>query len=81
MVKAISNLNHIEKAYPHCIEINRLENEGDSVLRETLTWLFQDKKDAISIIKLKDFYEDMELAIDRCEDVANVLEAIAVKNQ
>jgi len=81
ILKAISNLNHIEKVYPHCVEINRLENEGDSILRETLTWLFQDKKDAISIIKLKDFYEDLELAIDRCEDVANVLEAIAVKNQ
>lgn len=81
IVKAIRNLNHIEKVYPHCVEINRLENEGDSIFRETLTWLFQDKKDAISIIKLKDFYEDLELAIDRCEDVANVLEAIAVKNQ
>ena len=81
IVKAISNLNHIEKVYPQCVEINRLENEGDTILRETLTWLFQDKKDAISIIKLKDFYEDLEQAVDRCEDVANVLEAIAVKNQ
>jgi predicted phosphate transport protein (TIGR00153 family) len=81
MIKAISNLHQIDKVYPHCVEINRLENEGDSILRETLTWLFQDKSDAITIIKLKDFYEDLELAIDYCEDAANVLEAIAVKNQ
>lgn len=81
MIKAISNLHQIDKVYPHCAEINRLENEGDSILRETLTWLFQDKSDAITIIKLKDFYEDLELAIDYCEDAANVLEAIAVKNQ
>jgi hypothetical protein len=81
IIKAISNLHQIDKVYPHCVEINRLENEGDSILRETLTWLFQDKSDAITIIKLKDFYEDLELAIDYCEDAANVLESIAVKNQ
>ncbi len=81
IVQAISNLHQIDKVYPHCVEINRLENEGDSILREFLSWLFQDKKDAIKIIKLKDFYEDLELAIDYCEDAANVLEAIAVKNQ
>lgn len=81
MVKAISNLHQIDQVYPHCVEINRLENERDSILRETLTSLFQDKSDAITIIKLKDFYDDLELAIDYCEDAANVLEAIAVKNQ
>jgi predicted phosphate transport protein (TIGR00153 family) len=81
IIQAISNLHQIDKVYPHCVEINRLENEGDAILRETLAWLFQNKKDAIDIIKLKDLYEDLELAIDRCEDVANVLEAIAVKNQ
>ena len=81
IVKAIGNLHQINKVYPHCVEINRLENEGDSITRETIASLFQDEQDAITIIKLKDFFEDLELAIDRCEDVANVLEAIAVKNQ
>lgn len=81
ILQSISNLHQLNQIYPHCVEINRLENEGDSITRETLASLFQDKQDAITLIKLKDFYEDLELAIDRCEDVANVLEAIVVKNQ
>lgn len=81
IVKGISKLHQLDKIYPHCIEINSLENEGDSVLRKGLAKLFKDDKDPIAIIKLKGFYQDLELATDRCEDVANVLEAIAVKNQ
>lgn len=78
---AIANLKQIDAIYPHCIEINRLENEGDNILRQALIWMFEKKHDAITIMKLKDLYEDLELATDRCEDVANVLETIAVKNQ
>ena len=79
--KAIGNLRKINTVYPHCVEVNRLENEADTVFRQALVWLFESTRDAITIIKLKDFYQDLELATDRCEDVANVLETIAVKNQ
>ena len=79
--KAIESLRQLNTIYPHCVEINRLENEGDTIFRQALVWLFESSQDAITIIKLKDFYQDLELATDRCEDVANVLETIAVKNQ
>ena len=62
----------------HIVEINRLENRGDELMRISLTELF-DTKDAIEILKLKEVYEHVEEAIDRCEDVANVLESLIVK--
>jgi predicted phosphate transport protein (TIGR00153 family) len=81
ILKGIQLLNQIDKIYPHCIEINRLENEGDTVFNQGLVKLFENGSDPVTIIKLKDFYQNLELATDRCEDVANVLEAIVVKNQ
>jgi predicted phosphate transport protein (TIGR00153 family) len=61
------------------MEINRLENEGDKVYREALAELFNDTKDVSLIIKWREIYEHMETATDRCEDVANVLEGVALK--
>jgi uncharacterized protein Yka (UPF0111/DUF47 family) len=69
-----------DKIQKHCIEINRLENEGDSKLRNAITKLFAEEKDPINIIKWKEIYENIEMAIDRCEDVANVIEGIVLKN-
>jgi predicted phosphate transport protein (TIGR00153 family) len=62
-----------------CVEINRLENMADKVYREALAELFQDSKDIPYIIKWREIYEYMETATDRCEDVANVLEGVALK--
>ena len=81
MHKAINNLK--EKNYSHiqdyCIEINRLENRIDRDFRDALGKLFDEVKDPILIIKWKEIYEHLEDASDRCEDVANVLEAIVLK--
>lgn len=81
MHKAVKKLK--EKNYAHvqeyCIEINRLENSVDRGFRDALGKLFDDVKDPILIIKWKEIYEHLEDASDRCEDVANVLEAIALK--
>jgi predicted phosphate transport protein (TIGR00153 family) len=63
----------------HCVEINRLENKADKVYREALAELFRDSKDIPYIIKWREIYEYMETATDRCEDVANVLEGVALK--
>ncbi|RJO62843.1 MAG: DUF47 domain-containing protein [Dehalococcoidia bacterium] len=62
-----------------CIEINRLENEGDRSYRQALAEIFDTGRDATYIIKWREIYEHMESAIDRCEDVANILEGIALK--
>lgn len=73
-----------EKNYAHvqeyCIEINRLENRIDRDFRDALGRLFEEVTDPIFIIKWKEIYEHLEDASDRCEDVANILEGIVLKN-
>ena len=81
MHKAIHKLK--EKNYSHvqeyCIEINRLENRIDRDFRDAIAKLFDEVADPILIIKWKEIYEHLENASDKCEDVANVLEAIVLK--
>ncbi len=64
----------------HCIEINRLENEADRIGRSAVVDLFNKEKDPITLIKLKEVYEFFEATIDSCEDVADVLQNVVVKN-
>jgi uncharacterized protein Yka (UPF0111/DUF47 family) len=64
----------------HCIEINRLENEADGIGRAAVADLFDQEKDPIILIKLKEVYEFFEATIDSCEDVADVLQNVVVKN-
>ena len=68
-----------DKLLKLCVEINRLENVGDSVHRSALAELFFDSVDFTYLIKWREIYDDIETAIDRCEDVANVLEGVALK--
>ena len=69
-----------EPILEHCIEINRLENEADLISRSAVADLFHKQKDPITLIKLKEVYEFLENTIDRFEDVADVLQNVAVKN-
>jgi predicted phosphate transport protein (TIGR00153 family) len=63
-----------------CVEINRLENMADRIYRAAMAELFNDTTDIIQLIKWREIYEHMESATDRCEDVANVLEGVALKH-
>ena len=63
-----------------CIDINRLENEADAILRRSVARLFKDEKDPIMIIKWKEIYENLENASDRCEDVANIIEGVILEH-
>lgn len=63
-----------------CIDVNRLENHGDEILRRAVARLFREEKDPVEIIKWKEIYENLETATDRCEDVANILEGIVLEN-
>jgi len=65
---------------PGLEKVHDLENQGDTIQREALADLFETEKDAIVVIKLKQIYEFIEAAIDKCEDVANVIEGICVKH-
>lgn len=64
----------------HCVEINRLENEADVVSRAAIGKLFDEEKDPITLIKIKELIEFLETATDKAEDVANVLETVVLKN-
>ena len=80
--QAISELRQridLKQILKRCVEINRLENMADKIYREALAELFHDSKDIPYIIKWREIYEYMETASDRCEDVANVLEGVALK--
>jgi predicted phosphate transport protein (TIGR00153 family) len=63
-----------------CVRINSLENEADRIMRDAISKLFEEEKDPIAVIKWKEIYENFEEGTDRCEDVANVLERIALKH-
>lgn len=80
LVKALAVLEKQDHIIEHCIEINRLENEGDRISRVAIARLFDNHQDPIYIIKWKEIYEVLEKAIDKCEDVANVIEGVVVKN-
>jgi len=80
MGRAFHALEKNEKVMDHCIEINRLENEADRLVRGKVAELFENEKDAIRLIKLKEIYEFLEGTTDSCEDVADVLQNVVVKN-
>jgi len=81
--RAMPQLRHraqLKQILERCVEINRLENEADRVFRSAMAELFTDTTDIAEIIKWREIYEHMESATDRCEDVANVLEGVALKH-
>ena len=63
-----------------CIEVKRLEEEGDSAYAEWLGRLFDQEKDPIALMKWKEIYDTLEKTLDQAEDVANILESIAIKH-
>ena len=77
---AVKSLDSPEKALKHCIEINRYENESDRLCRTLIAQLFDEEKDSGQIIKWKEIFEVIETAVDKCEDVANVIEGVIIKS-
>jgi uncharacterized protein len=63
-----------------CIEVNRLENEADEVLRNAVATLFRSGADPLYVMKWKEVYEALESATDRCEDVANIIEGVVLEH-
>jgi uncharacterized protein len=79
--KAVALLGgKLEPIAEYCMEVNSLENEADRVCREAVSQLFDEEKDPIQLIKWKEIYETLERATDKCEDAANILESVVVKN-
>jgi hypothetical protein len=83
MNNAVKNLSDTKKSrriMDYCIEINRLENAGDSIREKAITNLFENEKDPIKVIKWKEVYEVAETVLDSCEHVAKTIEGILVKH-
>ena len=64
----------------HSVEINRLENEADRIHQDAVSRLFEEVRDPLEVMKWKEMLDFLEHATDRCEDCANVLEGVVVKN-
>jgi predicted phosphate transport protein (TIGR00153 family) len=80
--KAVSEMHDRDgrkQLLKRCVEINRLENIGDNVYRSAMAELFEDSANYDSLIKWREIYNHMESVIDRCEDIANILEGVAIK--
>jgi predicted phosphate transport protein (TIGR00153 family) len=77
---AVHRLRTLHDVDADLIEINRLENEGDRVYRKTVARLYSGEFKAMDVLKWRDIVDEMEGAIDACEDIANTIESIALKH-
>ena len=80
IVLAVNVLEKEDHILDKCIEIHRLENQADAQCRDLIATLFDEEKDPVQIIKWKEIIETLEFATDKCEDVANVIETVTIKN-
>ena len=80
LAQGVSLLEKNKLVLEHCVEVHRLENEADRLSRKAIADLFDNEKDPIQLIKIKELYEVLETATDKAEDAANVLEAVALKS-
>jgi len=79
--RCLRNLKDPQTILKLCVDINRLENEGDQILRRAVAKLFRESSgDPITVIKWKEIYENLEAATDRCEDVANIIEGVVLEH-
>jgi uncharacterized protein len=78
-IEELPNMKHSNSILRYCVEVNRLENEGDKILRRALEKLFSSDMDCKDLIKVKEVLEILEIVTDRCEDVANTLESIVLE--
>ncbi len=77
--KAVGHLPKFEGVEEACVEINRLENAADNLYRRAIAALFEGEPPILEVTKWKEIYEILEAVTDRCEDVADAVEAIALK--
>lgn len=80
LTNSMQNLKDAKNMKAGCIEVNRLENEGDKVSSHAIAGLFRNESNPIEVIKWKELYEVLETAIDKCEDAANIIESVVVKH-
>ena len=83
MQKAVTNLRDMKNAaviLKSCVEINKLENDGDALRDDAIAALLKNEPNAVEVLKWKEIYESVETALDCCEDVANIIEGVVLEN-
>lgn len=80
LTDALTALHARKPVMQYCIEINRIENLADKMERNLIADLFRDESNAVELIRKKEIYELLEATTDRCEDVADVIQNVSVKN-
>lgn len=79
-VKLLRDLRQHDQIRAHCRKLSQLEHDGDQVFRAKIGEMFRTEKDAVRLLKHKEFLEGLENALDACDDVANALESLVLKN-
>jgi predicted phosphate transport protein (TIGR00153 family) len=79
-VLGLHNMKNVGKIREACVKINSIENHADDIFDTAVARLFEEEKNAVEVIKMKEVLSALETATDRCEDAANVLDSILVKN-
>ena len=80
LAEVIKGLQHNDKIFEKLVAIRNLETEGDVMFREAITHLFENETDIKELIKQKDFLENIERAVDKCQSATIVVEGILIKN-
>jgi len=78
-VALLHDMRNSEDIMSSCIEVNRLENEADMLLRSAIAKLFEEEDNPMEVMKWKEIYDNLENAVDSCEDVANIIEGVVLK--
>ncbi len=76
----VSTLQKPKNVTQRLVEIHRLENEGDDIYHAAIAELFHEERDPLTVLKWKEIYEKLEAAVDRCENVANIIESVIIKH-
>lgn len=76
----VSMLQKPKNLTQRLVEVHRLENDGDDIYHNAIAELFHEERDPLTVLKWKEIYEKLEAAIDRCENVANIIESVIIKH-
>jgi uncharacterized protein Yka (UPF0111/DUF47 family) len=79
-VKLLRDLKQLDVIQAHCKALAKLEHDGDQIFRTHIGEMYRNEKDAVRLLKHKEFLEGLENTLDACDDVANALEALVIKN-
>ena len=80
LTSLIKNIQDPKQTTEKIVQVKNLETEGDMVFRESIVHLFEEEKDVVELIKKKEILENIEKAVDRCQNCATVIEGILIKN-